>query len=355
MTVNRRKVLSGIVSGSITAMTTPIGQGAPLDDNTKRITTVRQGQESIKEKEVPKSWWRQLVHTRNVRRTLEENYLNQEAVKYISLGSSSSDLEDRDRPSVTVVVDFSNTTPTLPDTVEGVPVSIKEWVPPEPDACNTNCTEYNPVPGGVRVENNDYPSYEPATSCCPARDSANNAGLITCAHFYSCFDGKVKGKNLLQGNSSPKIVGEVTEFSWGDDFVFADSTKSVSEVNIRDDINFSGRNVRGYVTKNALADMMSTSGNDNVKKFGINTGLDTGGNIEQIKKSKPLCDEQGDHFVEIDLATGNGDSGGPYFKTYFDENTNQYYDAVIATHYGNESDGSAAYNIANTYNIQFGL
>ncbi len=325
MQINRRKILSGVMSGGITAMTTRRVQGGTLYPSTQRITTIKYGDRAVKQKEVPTQWWRQLVHTRNVRKTLEENYRNRNAVKDVCIGSAASEIEGRKRPSLVVAIDSSEPDiPNLSDSVEGVPVTTQEWIPPEPDtgACNNNCNEYDPAPGGVRVEATDFEDF-PGTSCCPARDSDNNPGLITCAHLWSCSSSNLLNRELLQGSSSDtweelNSVGEIRKWSRGDDFVFADSTTTASDINIRDDINFSGREVRGYVTENGLEEMKSTSGSDNVKKFGINTGLDTGGSIIKTKKSIEICEGEGHDFVEIDLPTLNGDSGGPYFKTYFD-------------------------------------
>lgn len=248
--------------------------------------------------------------------------------------------------------------PDLPEQVEGTPVDLVEE---ENKAKSKDCNngEYKPVPGGVRIKNTRLGTYGTAT--CKVWDAFGNPGLLTAAHLFNqsnCRDD-ITGLDLEQSGNK---LGEVPDakdgvyeyYDHNEDWAVLNKTGNQTN-GYTDQIAGEG-NIVSYKSKDGLSFLRSY----NVEIYQMGTSsCKTKGTVEAVNvlhSGKIGTCFSTDRAVEYNVKAVDGDSGGPFYDSWFDSSDYTLKSSIIGPLWGGYTYtnwGIAAYWLHNHYGFEF--
>lgn len=313
------------------------------------IPIVKSGDDVFYSKQVPRKWWEYEEHVERMQERLKNRYSETASIEGIGMGTTNEFItQERKKSSLIVYVDpVSGTDESIPESVEGVPVKVKEAPRPDPDGCYQE--DYDPVPGGVSVHCPDTDEYGTAT--CPVQDSSGTVGLMTCGHIADDCKQDVDGLAIYQNS---QFVGYIDDNSVKQDWIFVPKAVNSDISGFADTIVNTYRDIAGYVDRQGLKDLKSTG--ETVYKKG-RTSCKTDGVVKELDVSVgrcgcPDCKYSSNDYVKVSTPTDSGDSGSPHYHTFTFES--EKYIGIIAPHHGGESVGIGAYKINDDFGYTFG-
>lgn len=341
--IPRRRVLKS--TGAASALGLVAVPSSAASDETETIVSVR-GRNGIarKTEQVPKQWLNRERQALEARRNLHRRFSDQDkskAVDGIGLPRADEQIAGRFVSDLTVYLDPNAADyPEIPDQQDGIPVSRDFTKSPEPDGCNK--TEFDPLPGGVRITSIENDGG--GTTTCMVEFNGTYY-MMTANHNL---DGDDEDNNECTSSTGHKVhqpynkdqfVGYVDDTRIGEDWAIVPAEGSLSFDNEIEDVV--GK-LSGHVTQDGLLDLKSSG--ETVYQQGITTCI-TEGQVKEVDMSVSPegCLNSDSHYVRMDTPTDPGDSGGPHYRQYTYNGCT--YVAIIAPHYGWDSVGCAAYHI----------
>lgn len=339
--INRRQALKVAGSTGISSLAV-VGNVSAL---THRITTIKSGETPLQRKDVPLDWWEQMEKVSRVRENLQKQFESETGVRSIALTTREKTISERKAGRVEVEIVPEKTPPTIPESVEGVKVSVREHQERELDSCNQS--QFDPVKGGV--VGGETTSDTGPTWTCRVHDGSSKR-MLHCAHTFDvCNETGIIGQDAHQRN---QVIGEVMDLDASRDISITRKTSDMDVNGYSNRIEDATGELKGRMTKSGLKDLMSND--TEVYKVGRRT-CRTGGEVEKLNVESGLdcADQYNQEYVKCTMNTESGDSGAPYFHEAWDPNLNEYYIAMIGVHSGGTSVGCSAYDIHNTYGYEF--
>lgn len=349
--MNRRQFLA--LTGASTIGASSLGLVSASADKTK-IVTDRAGNEPIRTKEVPTKWLDFENRVSNVRHDIADSY--RDVAHTIAIVNSDERIDDLYKSKVQVSIDPDtmkslSSTHTSRDSINGVQIDIKkEEDNAEPEgpvqttmSCNTD--PFDPVPGGVNIDN--------LTSTCKVWDHNGNPGLMTAAHGYgggNCEDPV--GKPVHQAGVK---IGEITMAKHRQDWAFVEASSNISgfaNYIAGEGSGYAAFEVAGHKTQYGLRQMKSSQAT--AYKMGAASCL-TNGRITGVDVIKYLNCYSTQWAVQLSTKAIGGDSGAPHFDRWTDPSDGKKKASIICPHWGGSGIeyGVAAYRINDEYNISF--
>lgn len=344
---SRRRILQ--LTGSSIAIGALPTAGATETGETEKIVTVR-GKNGTprKVKEVPGEYWEHVEKVHRLQEQLRTRYSTpnpETGIDGIGIGSQEDTIQGRLKSKLLVYVKQGNeVTVDVPETIEGIPVEMKEWESVEPDSCEDVCNKstFDPLPGGVPVDEDDNSG--PGTTTCMVERSGTYY-MMTARHIFGCEPNNVKAYNY---KPSQNYIGEIADYSTPDDWAIVPLASDSDISEFENEIVSQPGVLAGHVTKSGLQDLKDNK--TTVYHQGWRT-CETSGVVEAIDQPDDPCGLTHEVFVKLSTCTMSGDSGGPHFHQY--ESGGCYYNAIIAPHRGGDSIGCAAYHIHDAHEINF--
>lgn len=346
--VNRRRFLQ--VSGAaITATGLETLRVSAASDDTVQIPVTRNAERVLKWKDVPSSWYDHTQQVREATDELESRYRGVPGVISVGSGRGSELFGGKRGLEANVTVDPSTFSESVPEQYNGVNVSVSEGEQPVALNCD-NLQEFDNVPGGVTLEGSGK-----GTSCCRVSDSNDNTRMLTANHLWGTCDNS--GGDYAYQNGD--YLGYVDSYDTDADYALVDESSDESlELSIKEEDTYR-EDISGWKTESGVEDLISNG--TEVNSMGVTTGRTTG-TVEAKGQyvNGPGCIDLESEGVQLDMDTGQGDSGGPsYNYEYF--NGTKY--AVIINlvnlgdnKYGTEYcyDGVADGNARDLFRTQYG-
>lgn len=347
----RRTVLKTATFGGIspTVLTSSV-LGSDSDD-TVEIVAVQTGDEyPNKKKEVPEEWYKQLEAARGGISDLVDKHGHKGWFKDAYHVNADEEVDGWATANIVIgSPEQGRARKELPDEVNGVAVEVRSWTEPKPDDHIDLCdkTEYTDcLPGGAWIQYEDPDGNFAGHSWTCQVQYGGDTALLTAAHgFNGCdCDVDITGHELLHHD---RFLGNVVEYDNYMDFAVVDDQ---SDINLSDTVTDEDYSIIGTYTKDGLEELRSNG--DTVYHYGART-CRTSGVIERIYPHwGGPCGNANEIGIRSSAETDGGDSGGIHY------NIEQFLVvgraiAVIAPHYGAESEGIAAYRIEDEYDISF--
>lgn len=344
--IKRRSLLrSAGATASITGLTTVVG-GSQSGKYTE-IVTVVSGDEIIRKRKVPKSWYNRVQRTRNVSKRIKKNHRNEPGVKGVSRTAGDTRFGNKKGPEIRVSVEPESYNGNIPDEVDNIPVR-KVKAQKAVKTCQ-NQEDFEQIPGGVHLNSNGSKFTSMARV-----ERGGFEYLLTAAHVWeACSDSEAgEGEPVEQHHDE---FGEVGHLHPTMDLARIDLTNVDYSYDGAIEASDKRYYVEGVATRDGLDNFMSV--NKDIRKVGISTG-DTTGQIEEIEfDNAEGCVDFNSEGVKLTNNQAGGDSGGPGFIPYdsgwctlININTFGYGPSIgtacEATLYG-AAGGTAGYEIEN--------
>lgn len=190
--------------------------------------------------------------------------------------------------------------------MDGIPVVIEEAKETMEPVCY-NGGDYNPVPGGVKVESGGIATSMGAYYTDTNGDGYDESLLMTAAHLGSDCGGNPNGDTLYQNGDK---YGTIVEFDEDLDTMLADSSSTSLSPEQTIQEPFSTISVYGSVTKSGTFDIEETG--EIIYKMGIKTGRESGTLID-VQHQPGGCRDHNGEGIRADINVVQGDSGGPIY------------------------------------------
>lgn len=351
-TVSRRSVLNKASALSGLVLTSGVVAGENEDSGTTVITTVAAGATPKQTKTVSEKWWDQRRRARQVVFDLKQQYSDSEGIVDVALINHTKKINGRKTGQAIVYLHpEKGTDEDIPEKSNGVHVRQDEQEIEEP---NCNKGSFDPVPGGVAVDENDNSGS--CTACYPVYDpDTGNRYLMTAAHCVDiCTDDPAV--SIYQPGSGDTYIGDGVYWSEDSDVLFIELASDTElDYGFSDHIEDAPTPVVGRVTESGVHDLKSNG--TTVNLFGINSCTDYGEVTSMYNELYTgTCIGDHSHFVKINNDSQGGDSGGPYYHDYYNSNLNREETAVIGQHSASGSDyskGIGAYYIYDSWGYEF--
>lgn len=351
---SRRRYLQSVGAIGLGGVFSCVTAGAR--SKTTKIVTDRANNEPIRTKEVPTKWLEFEKKATDVWNKLLEQHMSNSHVYSIGLGNSTERIGDLFKSKIKIRTEPNGPDLVLPNRVDDVPVSIQEEEnTSSPDTCNTD--EYTPVPGGVKIENSNAGGVGTLTT--KVWDKYGNPGALTCAHMFDqnsdLCNRDLTGLHLSQsGNKMGEVPGQ-DYYNHDEDWVFLDKTGNETQ-GYEASIPGGANAVVAHKTKEGMRDLKSS--NAEIHHMGRtsceSTGEITGVNFLHIGGSDSCF--ASDHAFETDINTSGGDSGGPFYQSWYDSSEYREEASIIGPLWGStdtNSWGTGAHWIYGHYGISF--
>lgn len=188
--LNRRQALK--IAGS--AGVSSIAVAGSVSALTHRITTIKSGETPLQRKDVPLDWWEQMEKVSKVREKLQRRFESEAGVRSVALTTREKTISGRKAGRVEIEIVPEKAPPTIPESVEGVRVSVQEHQERELDSCNQS--RFDPVKGGV-VGGETTSDTGPTWTCRVYDGSAKR--MLHCAHTFDvCNETGIIGQDAHQ-------------------------------------------------------------------------------------------------------------------------------------------------------------
>lgn len=373
--VSRRQYLSMTAVGASSVALMGSASGQTRDPVT--IPFLVQDGDVTERKEVSRAWYEEYQQALRAKSEFQVRMANRQSGAYApddGSGQSASSLgvaierseEQFDGLSgfqINVQTDRPDDVPSEAVEGMGMDVSMESAPDPEPFAC-PNRGHADPLPGGFVV----YGNQRGTVATTVRRDGEEY--ILTAGHlFWQDGPCTAETRQFAYVDDSDTYIGSVDEVDNEQDFVlvasglfggvdFANTIREYYEDGTTDTVP-----VAGHVTKVGVAYLESAD--ETIRQTGSSSGTTTG-EITKFGQSIDAPDECttfGSQGVQADYAAKAGDSGGPVYYTYDGKawmlGLSQY--AVDSTTGGectvrtatDDMMGTAAYHIADTYEVSF--
>lgn len=316
---NRRTALQSIGVGAIGLTPLPaIKKG----DDTVEITVVARGDEPLITKRVSREWYEHEKHVEAVAADAKAELLDVPGIRSVGIGAGLTSAGGRPGGHLRVYVDEAADGVSVPKTYQSIPVErIERGENYTYSSCDCNDTEYDYIPGGVKIASN----HGIGSSAWKVKFGSDGAEdyLLTCAHLFPCSPSSDEPVGQGPNNnyfgyldisaSSPPHYDEVEDWA----VITLDSGGSADGYS--NTVEDHSGEMAGRVTKDGLADHMCSNDNpETVYKQGYKTCDDEGCIADRAKSSgNPSCSGTSDGFVEANnIHIEKGDSGAPLFKKF---------------------------------------
>lgn len=338
-TVDRRKVLKGIgVGGGLGALAgRGLADGSLVVGSTGEATVevphILNGDEVLQWREVPRSWYEHIEHNKRVTRQVQDDYLDASGVRSIGAVRWDREFGGKNGLQVEVEVDPAEFDGGIPETIDGIPVTIEEFSGERRLANCDNLGSFNPAPGGVTVGPQSDGKDDRGTSFSEVETSSGTNGLMTAFHVIanSCDD------DILDDVADQACVkfGTVIEYDVDADYAVIDPDSNHSAVGEIREENGTQYDVSGHYSESTICDFASNG--TSVRKTGCTTGTHTG-EVKKCHTKDAGCPSMEGHGVKAGTQVGIGDSGGPSYRL------EEFPDATVAvvthiTTYARNLDG----------------
>ena len=319
--LDRRDILKCVGASTVVggfSFTAPVVAGSNTSEDMVQIPTVKRGDTVVKWKQVPKSWYEHVQHSREVRKDIKNDFFHKEGIRAILLARWDKTFDGKNGLLIEAEVDPETYDGSLPRERDGIPVREID----APDRILKNCChhkDFDPVPGGVAVQTESGPVG--SAGFCVENENGNRR-LLTANHLWGGCEDNTDG----QLNQHTDKFGKVRTIDKNTDYALVEPTSTeglVYEVFV----NGSRYRVSGWQTQNGVSDLIST-GEDTYQTGG--TSCTTSGPIKgQGDVGSKGCIGYEDHGIKADIGTAEGDSGGPFID-FAEYDGNRY--ASIITH-----------------------
>lgn len=305
-TVSRRSALKGIGAGAFVGPfnPTPTVQelfGPSNPEDTVRIPTVKRGDTVLKWKEVPKSWYEHVQHSRKVRENLKKEYYDDEGVRAVVSARWEKTFDGKNGLLIEAEVDTETYDGSLPDSRNGIPIRETEATDGELKNCCYH-DDFDPVPGGVAVQTAGG-GVGSAGFC--VNNADGNRRLYTANHLWGGCEDNTGG----QLNQHTDEFGTVKTIDKDTDYALVKPTSTEGLVN-EVFVNGLRYTVSGYKTHDGISDLI-TSG-ETCYQTGATSCTTEGPITGQGSVKTTSCYDFEDHGIKADIAAAEGDSGGPF-------------------------------------------
>jgi hypothetical protein len=345
--VTRRKFLGTLgVSGVGLAELGPLLRSG---DDPVTLVVAKLGDEPLRTETVPARWYRQTKRAERVADQLKRTLLPEPGVTSVGVGLGDRYVGDLRTKAVSVGTRPGGASVTIPDEVDGVPVVEDRGETVE----FTNCYEkdYDPVPGGVTVEDID----SKGSTCCRCwRDGTPY--LLTVRHLVAsgaCDDDTSAGVgDYIYQNGD--YIGTVEDVYVEHDSALVNWDSNGSRDSYSADVVDSSVEIEGHVTKDGLSTLQSNG--SYIDRRGIASCKDT----HQVEKYAEdyWCNDTNVVLTELVYLSGSassGDSGGPVFNPDGDSTAPlaNMVSGNISTSSNSYVFGAAGYGMSDLQNITF--
>jgi len=252
-------------------------------------------------------------------------------------------------------VEFSELTDRLPATVDGVAgrgsdfAVVVEDIPVIAERMYNELEyiydyKYRPVPAGCEWKTEEG---NPCTIGTPVYDNdANEYRLVTASHCFYSYGEDCHQPDQGTGDS---LVGrrDPDKMDFRRDPLFDAAVVNVYHGNADTYYRFADDNgrYRGDIDGSMSQDRLSYLENNNgtVTKQGTRTGISSG-EVTCVSSSA----------FRVDTRHKDGDSGCPYYETFYDNNFNRYITNIAGVHRGGSGDAQATQmeNIENRWSVE---
>lgn len=283
------------------------------NQDTVRIPIIKRQGDPIVTKEVPKAWWEQVKEVEKRVDEMADDLETNPQIKTLSVTNAESKISGKPAKAIHVRVAGTEVPPVVRRHANGLPLQV-ETQSKGPQATITSCDsappyysgDSDPVKGGSELGRsancwhgtaNIVVEYNGAKRVMTARH-------ITDDQNGSCQDTDTEGTTIYQ-NDEP--LGQVRTTWKSLDTALIDFSEGTRSAPFYGIIKNATGQVGGYYSKQALADGMS------INSRGCKTGAQSG-SITNYNGYYDTCGEwRYSEFIEHDIQTDYGDSGGPLF------------------------------------------
>ena len=294
------------------------GSGFDPPEDMVQIPTVKHGDTVVNWKQVPKSWYEHVQHSRKVRKDIKNDFFHKDGVRAVLLARWDKTFDGKNGLLIEVEVDPETYDDSLPHERNGIPVREID----APDRILKNCChheDFDPVPGGVAVqtENGGVGS----AGFCVENENGDRR-LLTANHIWGTCEDNTDGEL----NQHTDKFGKVRTIDKDTDYALVEPT---SEEGLVYEVFVNGLRYRvsGWKTQDGVSDMISTE--ENAYQTGATTCTTEGPIKGQGDVASASCVDFENHGIKADIGVAEGDSGGPFIDLV-EYNGNQY--AAIITH-----------------------
>ena len=313
--VSRRAFVGAVGTASIFG-----GTAVAKSSDTITIPYVKNGDEVLLWKEVPKSWYQQVQQAKLAKKKVASEFLNQTGVIGVSRGRGKTTYGGKPGHRVHIHVDPDVFNGKSPGRVRGVNVKFVERDQGELLNC-VHYDDFDDVQGGITNEayweEDDEGYIGVGTTCLRVGiddEENDNHYMLTANHLWpdNCSES-TNGITLQNGTQLGIVAGADVATD------IALTYKTNDSKTLEDGINDESFNwsVSGYYTESSVDDMYS-EGRSNLRSMGVTTGL-TQGALDEIGFLGSGCLSYNGAGVILDADGGEGDSGGPMYglEEYF--------------------------------------
>lgn len=347
-TFSRRNALKGLGVGALGVSSIGLATATDRGD-TVRIPITKRGDMVLKWKEVPRSWYEHMKHSKQVREEITLNHLDKPGIEGIATARWEKRFDGKYGLLVEVEVDPESYNGSLPDSKEGIPIRTTTAPNLRPGAC-CHHTDYDPVPGGVAVQAERSTGRASGSAGFCVNDPDGNRRLLTANHLWgTCEDSS--GKTLYQHTDE---FGLVDTYDTDTDYALVrpTSAEGIDNAVFVDGFLYT---VSGYKTTSGINDLISTG--ETCYQTG-GTTCTTQGTIEANGLSTPGidCIDYEGAGVKANIVAGDGDSGGPivtlekFFGNWYAVIISHFMlfnkESSVSCHWGSGYKGSPIYGTA---------
>lgn len=283
-------------------------------------------------------------------------------IKAVGIGSGLTQVGGRSGGHLRVYADSSLLESSIPDTYNEVPIETIEYDKSHRTACDCNHAYFDPIPGGVTIEENASGAPYSTTACKVEKGGTNY--IMTVSHLFTCDFDDIKDWNAFQFGS---FFGTIAEYDHSGDWAIVQLDERGGHTGFNNTIQDYNGILSGHVTYKGLTDFMGSNAKT-AHQHGITTCKRTGKILDRdFTATFEGCNPQTvSGLVQTNIHNEPGDSGGPVFDQYTYNGCD--YIAMIGHHIGGTNQTSIwcssdyaysngivtpAYQLYNDHSINF--